>query len=96
MNKQVFKEIYDSISQESIAHIKTITGDKLCFKDNKNSTKAGISCVIHDSYVEIINIAVAEKSKKIQVTTIPYSNILLIEYSSTIKESEVPNHKGDD
>lgn len=96
MNRQIFEEIYNSISQEAIAHIKTNTGDKLCFKDNKNSAKTGINCIIHDLYVEISNISIAEKSKKQQVTAIPYSNILLVEFTSNTKEDEASKQKGDD
>lgn len=84
MTYKTFNDIYKSLSPTAIAHAKTVNGDKVCIKDNKEAQRQGVILDIYDEYIRIMSISYSEKSEKHTEIFISFSDIIQIEAQTTI------------
>lgn len=85
MTKHTFEQIFKSVPEKAIAHIKTKHGDKICVKDNSKSESNKITTTLNDEYIEISSKNSSDKKVSVNCTYVAYDEIAQFEMLHSYK-----------
>ena len=88
MNQCAVNKILSSIPQNSLVHVVTVKGDKICIKDNNKSTANTISVIAEIDYLQITNIKTVNNQNNTTKIFLDYSNISRIEVCDTTRPND--------
>lgn len=79
MNKIICQKIIDNIPTNSIVHIKTKTGEKICVRDNGKTSTATIELKLENDYILVLSKNISERKTTESRSFIVYEAVSQIE-----------------
>lgn len=88
LQKEALAEIFASLPAQSLAHLKTSAGDKICVKDNQITSANKISANPKEYFLEIVVTQQKNGKEHTSYTYIDYDDILRVEVMLTNKDEK--------
>lgn len=85
MKQEAVKEILQTIPQNSLIHVITYKGDKICIKDNSKTSASVTSVDVRDLYIEVKNIKNVNGQSSTAYIYIDFEDVARIEATHSLR-----------